>query len=82
MTDLTREAKGREIAESNGVTVLPDCAGYAVGAYRVDYDGSQCNCPDHTYRDVRCKHMCAVDYAEGVGLCDTADDDGYDDLPF
>jgi len=33
--------------------------------YRVDARGGRCTCPDHQYRDVRCKHVRRVAFATG-----------------
>ncbi len=85
MSNLTREAKGRDIAENGDINVLPDGAGYYVGDYHVDCDATECTCNDFVYRGGRCKHLLAIDYAESVGLLDEPGDDDcvdFDDLPF
>jgi hypothetical protein len=57
------------------MTVLPDGAGtdlYTVigqhenGEYRVDARTDRCTCPDHEYRDARCKHARRVAFATGA----------------
>lgn len=35
------------------------------GTYLVDVDTGACECPDHEYRDVRCKHRRRVAFATG-----------------
>ncbi len=76
---MTRKDKGREIAESNGVTRLPDRAGYAVGDHRVDYDVTGCDCDDWTGSGLWCEHLFAVDCAEDAcyvdnSLCEECND--------
>jgi len=95
MSNLTREAKGRAIAENDGIETLADGTGYRVGTdktYFVPADRRECDCADYTYRGGRCKHIEAVDYALSIGCIDQADyvdhdgalvfDDETDDLPF
>lgn len=61
-------------ALSEQMTVTPVGGGtYEVAAesdqgYAVDLEGGRCTCPDHTYRDARCKHLrrVAIDVSEGL----------------
>lgn len=53
------------------VTALGDAI-YEIGTehgttYLVDLASNRCSCPDHTYRDVRCKHLrrVAIEITEG-----------------
>ncbi len=63
-----REVRGREIAASAKLGrkgpfwVVPSQSGD--GTYIVDYDSRRpkCSCPDHETRQVRCKHLFAVEY--------------------
>jgi len=65
-----REERGKTIAEVHGVKRL-DSDSYRVtsqsgnGAYNVhsDESGWKCDCPDHQYRNVKCKHIWAVEFS-------------------
>jgi len=69
MGDLRKE-RGKAIAEVHGVKRL-DANSYKVtsqsgnGSYDVhsDESGWKCTCPDHIYRNVRCKHIWAVEFS-------------------
>jgi hypothetical protein len=59
-------------ALSECMTVLPEGGDiYTVvgenqnGEYRVDAREERCTCPDHEYRDARCKHIRRVAFATG-----------------
>jgi len=72
--NLTREAKGRDLADSGAVRATD--AGYTVGSYSVDSDVSSCSCADYQYRNGTCKHMFAVGFAaetDQVVYADLAD---------
>jgi len=61
-----RERRAREdveeITRSGDVWLVMSASGEH---YHVDPDESECDCPDHQYRDARCKHIRAVEqYAE------------------
>jgi len=51
------EARGRE-----GVYAVVSQSG---SQYHVDVDAGTCDCPDHEYRGVRCKHLRRVEFATG-----------------
>lgn len=63
--DNKREEKGRQIANIDGCVMRIDDTHYMVksqshkGLYAVDETeiGWRCNCPDHTYRGMKCKHI-------------------------
>jgi hypothetical protein len=63
-----REQRGREIAASAKLEqkgpfwIVPSQSGD--GTYIVDYNSRwpKCSCPDHETRQVRCKHLFAVEY--------------------
>jgi len=66
-----REERGKAIAEVHGVKRL-DSDSYRVtsqsgnGAYDVHSDEEsswKCTCPDHFYRNVKCKHIGAVEFS-------------------
>jgi transposase len=79
MEDM-REARGREIAASAKLEqkgpfwVVPSQSGD--GTYIVDYDSRwpKCSCPDHETRQVRCKHLFAVEYTLRREIRGTAND--------
>lgn len=52
------EARGRE-----GVYAVVSQSG---SEYTVDADAGTCDCPDHEYRGVRCKHLRRVEFATGA----------------
>ena len=69
--DEARVMKGQEIAKVDGQIRRLDDATYSVnsqsghGPYTV-VKGSRdwrCSCPDHTYREVKCKHIWAVEFS-------------------
>lgn len=48
--------------------------------YLVDVVGKSCECPDHEYRDVKCKHCRRVEYATGrTAIPQWVDRDAVDD---
>jgi transposase-like protein len=67
----TREEKGREIADLGQVKRLED-GRYQVnsqsgkGVYEVlsTETGWKCVCPDHEFREVKCKHIYAVEFSQ------------------
>lgn len=69
----SREVKGKAIAESKQVMRLED-GFYKVASQSRDlsYDvikkrtGWICSCPDHVHRQVRCKHIWAVQFSLAV----------------
>jgi len=73
MQTLSREEKGRMIVESKQVMRM-DEKSYKVGSQSRDlsYDvilsarGWMCNCLDYQYRQVRCKHIIAVEISHGL----------------
>lgn len=66
-----RELRGREIAETDSQIKRLDAHSYRVnsqsgnGVYGVLSTelGWMCECPDHIYRDVKCKHIWAVEFS-------------------
>jgi transposase-like protein len=67
-----REFRGKEIAIASNQIERVDPLNYLVksqsgrGFYTVHSDtpdGWQCSCPDHVYRDVKCKHIWAVEFS-------------------
>jgi hypothetical protein len=61
-----REQKGLVIAErhrlqpSGGLWYVPsDSSG---GRYEVDFDAGRCTCPDFELRQLKCKHIWAVEF--------------------
>ncbi len=64
----TREERGKAIAQHNGQVIRIDANTYEVlsqsghGKYEIlkSSIGWMCQCPDHIYRDVTCKHIHAV----------------------
>jgi hypothetical protein len=71
MGENPRELKGREIAENGNQIKRVNPLAYTVksqngnGAYSILKDGSEwkCSCPDHTHRNVKCKHIWAVEFS-------------------
>ena len=69
MSENPRELKGREVAENGNQVKRINPSTYRVksqngnGTYTVIKDGSdwKCNCPDHIYRNTKCKHAWAVE---------------------
>ena len=47
-----------EIVQSRDIWLVKSISGEV---YHVDLDDETCDCPDHTYRDTRCKHIRAVE---------------------
>lgn len=68
---LTREEKGYKITFQKGAIKRLDENTYTVksqsgnGQYVVTQStyGWKCTCPDHTYRNAKCKHIVAVEYS-------------------
>lgn len=69
---LTREQKGHNLCFQKGAISRLDESTYQVksqsgnGHYVVIETpfGRKCNCPDHVYRHVKCKHIIAVEYSQ------------------
>jgi len=67
----TREMRGRAIAENGNQIRRVNPLAYTVksqngnGAYSVLKDGFEwkCTCPDHVHRNVKCKHIWAVEFS-------------------
>lgn len=66
---VNREKLGKQIASSEGYVFRVDDTNYKVRSQTIHeyfYDveeteiGWKCNCPDHTYRGLKCKHIWAV----------------------
>ena len=61
-----RQHKGLQIAaltkvsQNNGVWLVPSQSG--AGSYQVNPQKGYCSCPDHETRQVRCKHLYAVEF--------------------
>ncbi len=72
--DNMREEKGKQIANTEGCVIRMDDTHYMVksqshrGLYAVDETmiGWRCNCPDHTYRGMKCKHIWAAQISNGM----------------
>lgn len=68
-----REERGKLIAQAEGQPFLITNGSYRVKSQSVEryYNvrntpiGWKCNCPDHTYRGVKCKHIWAVQISVG-----------------
>jgi putative transposase len=66
-----REQKGQLIARSSGSVQRINENEYIVNSqsnrsnYRIHSTELEwrCDCPDHTYRDVKCKHIFAVEFS-------------------
>ena len=66
-----RVMRGQEISKLQGQITRLDDHAYQVksqsghGVYTVvgDTHGWRCSCPDHIYRDVKCKHIWAVQFS-------------------
>lgn len=54
-----------DIGRARGAPGLYTVVGQNGGTYLVDTDTGACECPDHEYRDVRCKHVRRVAFATG-----------------
>jgi transposase-like protein len=71
MSENPRESKGFAIASTSDQIQRIDDDTYRVksqngnGAYSVLKDGSEwkCTCPDHVHRNVKCKHLWAVEFS-------------------
>ena len=71
MSENPRETKGFAIASANDQVRRIDGQTYRVksqngnGTYSVVKEGSrwECSCPDHVYRDAKCKHIWAVEFS-------------------
>ena len=70
MITSTREERGQVIAQQNGqINRIDECL-YIVksqsgnGEYTVNKVNGEllCECPDNTYRHVKCKHIFAVEF--------------------
>jgi transposase-like protein len=69
---LTRAEKAHNITFQDGAVKQLDNTTYQVrsqsgnGYYIVvaTPNGKKCNCPDHIYRHVQCKHIIAIDYSQ------------------
>lgn len=67
-----RELRGKEIANMNDQVKRVDDTTYTVRSQRGEWDyqiqstesGWVCNCPDHVYRHVKCKHVWAVEISK------------------
>src|SRR5208337_4967171 len=75
MQSLTREERGKVIAKTPSQIERIDDLSYKVNsqsgnsAYEVRFstvDGWKCSCPDHSYREVKCKHICAVEFSFAI----------------
>jgi transposase-like protein len=66
-----REQRGLEIAKMNNQIKRIDAQNYVVKSQSSDSeycvskspDGWKCECPDHVYRHVKCKHIFAVEFS-------------------
>jgi transposase-like protein len=67
-----RQEKGYTIAQTHGYVKRVDPFNYAVksqsgnGEYEIlstEFGGYVCSCPDHTIRNVKCKHIYAVEFS-------------------
>jgi transposase-like protein len=71
ITDNTREQRGQDIAKMNNQIKRIDSETYTVksqsnhGEYKVFKVSDEwfCECPDHVYRHVKCKHIFAVEFS-------------------
>jgi putative transposase len=67
----SREIRGRAIAENFGQVIRIDETSYKVRSQsrEVEYDvistekGWSCSCPDHVHREMKCKHIFAVEFS-------------------
>lgn len=71
-TDARTDLDDRDArALTECMSVLPDggdvytVVGENGGTYAVDAREGRCTCPDHQYREVRCKHIRRVEFATG-----------------
>lgn len=72
--EQTREERGIKIANMQGCVFKVDDQHFKVrsqsgnGFYDVEMTeiGGKCNCPDHKYRGVKCKHLWAVEISIGM----------------
>ena len=82
----SRETKGRDLAISGAVAILPSGDGYSVcsgdNVYTVDRELTRCDCADFEYRGEKCKHIHAAEYTANSEEFIFADGDDYDDTPF
>lgn len=62
ISDISRDSKAYALLDSVNIIPEDNIAIVTSGkkVYRVDYHGKVCECPDHTYRHVDCKHIRAV----------------------
>jgi transposase-like protein len=71
---IGREQRGKQIANSKGQVKRLSEEAYKVksqnrnGTYDVlkTESGWMCSCPDHTYRNVKCKHIWAVEFSTAI----------------
>jgi transposase-like protein len=68
-----REIRGLAIAETQGHVARLGSAEYEVksqsgkGFYHVRFDGVwKCSCPDHIYREIKCKHIWACELSSAI----------------
>jgi hypothetical protein len=64
--ETNRIAKGYDIFTQNLVEQISNNEYIIAGKYYVEYfpisDIYTCNCPDHSFRQIRCKHIIAVSF--------------------
>ncbi len=73
LTD-SRALKAEEITKTEGFVKRVDEYSYKVHSQTGDFNydvmatesGWRCSCPDHTYRNVRCKHITAVEVSQAL----------------
>jgi transposase len=64
-----REERGKELAatakirQRGDVWIVPSHASGKKYTVNLDHGSPSCTCPDHEYRQVKCKHMFAVEYS-------------------
>jgi len=74
MPECSREERGRAITQLDGQIARLDVATYQVrsqsgsGSYLVKSSpkGWTCSCPDHVYREVKCKHIWACELSSAI----------------
>jgi len=63
ISDINRDDKAQKlvdnviILDTQSATVKSENGGKV---YNIDYSLQTCNCPDHTFRNTRCKHIRAI----------------------
>lgn len=68
--DTNRIVKGHEIYKAGLVEQISNNEYIVSGKYYLEDFGSDtytCNCPDHSFRQIRCKHIIAVTFYQ-LGL--------------